>query len=101
MKSLHRIKKAPKQYINGLEENSGDMTRARDYLIKAGIYRTLGNFGPYFPNKEGRIHEKIDRFVIEDMEFTIIESEVMSFSFDSMSVSKPYKQREAWFQRIN
>ena len=89
-----------KQYINGNEERTGDMTRARDILIKAGIYRTLGNFGPYFPNKESRIHKKIETFIIEDIEFTIIESEVMSFSFDSMGMSKPYKQKEAWYQPV-
>ena len=89
-----------KQYINGNEERTGDMTRARDILIKAGIYRTLGNFGPYFPNKESRIHKKIETFIIEDIEFTIIESEVMSFSFDSMGMSQPYKQKEAWYQPV-
>jgi len=34
------------------------------------------------------------------MEFTIIESQVMSFSFDTLSVSKPYIQKEAWFQPV-
>ena len=76
------------------------MTRARDILVKAGIYRTLGNFGPYFPNKESRRHKKIETFIIEDIEFTIIESEVMSFSFDSMGMSKPYIQKEAWYQPV-
>lgn len=90
----------PKVYVNGREEQRGEMIRARDLLVKAGIYQKMGNFGPYFPNKESRIHKKLETFVIEDMEYTIIESEVMSFSFDSMSVSEPYKQKEAWFQPI-
>jgi hypothetical protein len=34
------------------------------------------------------------------MEYTIIESEVMSFSFNQMEVSKPYMQKEAWFQPV-
>ena len=92
--------KQPKCYVNGKEEQRGDMTRARDILVKAGIYRTLGNFGPYFPNKESRRHKKIETFIIEDIEFTIIESEVMSFSFDSMGMSKPYIQKEAWYQPV-
>jgi len=92
--------KQPKKYINGNEEQRGDMTRAKDFLIQTGIYRTLGNFGPYFPNKESRQHKKLETFQIEDIEFTIIESEVMSFSFDSMSMSKPYIQKEAWFQTV-
>ena len=89
-----------KHYINGNEEKRGEMIRAKELLIKAGIYRTLGNFGPYFPNKESRQHKKIKTFIIEDIEFTLIESEVMSFSFDSMRVSSPYIQTEAWFQTI-
>ena len=89
-----------KHYINGNEEKRGEMIRARELLINAGIYRTLGNFGPYFPNKESRIHKKIKTFIIEDIEFTLIESEVMSFSFDSMRVSSPYIQTEAWFQTV-
>lgn len=92
--------KQPKCYVNGIEERTGDMTRAREILVKAGIYRTLNNFGPYFPNKESRMHKKIETFIIEDIEFTIIESEVMSFSFDSMGMSKPYKQKEAWYQPV-
>ena len=90
--------KQPKQYINGNEEKRGDMLRAKELLITAGIYRKMGNFGPYFPNKLDRQVKHIEKFVKDGFEFTIVESEVMSFSFDSMSVSKPYKQREAWFQ---
>ena len=93
--------KQSKQYINGNEQKRGDMTRAKELLIKAGLYRTMGNFGPYFPNKESRHHKKLETLIIEDIEFTIIESEVMSFSFDTMGVSKPFIQKEAWFQTIN
>ena len=89
-----------KQYINGMTEGLYDFQRAKELLIKAGIYRTLGNFGPYLPNKESRRHKKIKTFIIEDIEFTLIESEVMSFSFDSMRVSSPYIQTEAWFQTV-
>ena len=87
-----------KQYVNGRIEEPGQMKRAKEILIETGVYRTLGNFGPYFPNKLDRQVHVIETFVKEGFEFTIVESEVMSFSFDSMSVSKPYKQREAWFQ---
>lgn len=90
----------PKIYQNGLTEDPTDFHRAKEALIKAGLYGTMGNFGPYFSNKESRAHKKIDRYVLEGMEFTIIEQEVMSFSFDSMSISKPYIQKEAWFQPI-
>ena len=89
-----------KNYQNGMPEDRSDFARAKELLIQAGLYRTMSNFGPYFPNKESRIHKKVDRFVIEDIEFIIIESQVMSFSFDSMRVSSPYIQKEAWFQPV-
>ena len=87
-----------KQYINGMTEGLYDFSRAKDILQRKGMYRTLGNFGPYFPNKAQRIHTVIETFTLEGMEFTIIESEVMSFSFSEMACSAPYKQREAWYQ---
>lgn len=80
--------------------DSSDFIRAKTLLINAGVYRTMGNFGPYLHDKESRIFKKIKTFIIEDMEFTLIESEVMSFSLDSLSVSKPYIQKEAWFQPV-
>ena len=89
-----------KNYQNGMPEDHSDFARAKELLIKAGLYRTMSNFGPYYPIKEGRIHKKLETLVIEGMEFTIIESQVMSFSFDSMRVSSPYIQKEAWFQPV-
>ena len=92
--------KKQKNYQNGMPEDPSDFLRAKTLLINAGIYRTMGNFGPYYPIKEGRKHKKLETLVIEGMEFTIIESQVMSFSLDSLSVSKPYIQKEAWFQPV-
>ena len=92
--------KQQKNYQNGMPEDPSDFLRAKTLHINAGIYRTMGNFGPYYPIKEGRKHKKLETLVIEGMEFTIIESQVMSFSFDSLSVSKPYIQKEAWFQPV-
>jgi hypothetical protein len=88
----------PKLYVNGRPEEPGQMKRAKEILIESGVYRTLGNFGPYFPNKLDRLVKHIETYVKDGFEFTIVESEVMSFSFDSMSVSAPHKQKEAWFQ---
>jgi hypothetical protein len=90
----------PKHYVNGLPEQSGEMVKAREVLQRAGIYRTLGNFGPLFPNKLDRCYKHIETITLEGYEFMIIESEVMSFSFSSMGVSQPYTQREAWFQPV-
>lgn len=92
--------RAPKLYVNGVTEQSGDFKRAKELLVKAGLYQKMGNFGPYFPDKESRLVTKLETIVLEDMEYTIIESEVMSFSFNQMGVSKPYMQKEAWFQPI-
>lgn len=87
-----------KHYINGNVEKSGEHTRARRLLLAAGIYQTLGGFAPYYPHKASRTMKKKAVFTIEDIEFTIIEREVMSFSFDSMRVSAPYIETEALFQ---
>ena len=92
--------KQQKNYQNGMPEDPSDFLRAKTLLINAGIYRTMVNFGPYYPIKEGSKHKKLETLVIEGMEFTIIESQVMSFSLDSLSVSKPYIQKEAWFQPV-
>lgn len=82
--------------------NAGtDFRRAKDLLIQKGLYGKLGNFGPYYPNKDNRCFTKLETFVLDDIEFTIIESEVMSFSLGSLELSKPYMQKEAWFQPVN
>ena len=96
--------RTPKVYVNGITADSGqesaDYRRAKELLDKAGIYRKMGNFGPFYPNKKSRIYKVLETLVIEEMEYTLIESEVMSFSLDSMSMSKPYASKEAWFQPL-
>lgn len=89
-----------KNYQNGALAERSDFSRAKEILIRAGIYQRMGNFAPYTPSRVNRIHRVLETIVIEGMEFTIIEQEVMSFSFDLMSVSKPYMQKEAWFQPV-
>ena len=89
-----------KNYQNGALAESSDFSRAKEILIRAGIYQKMGNFAPYTPSRVNRIHKVLETLVIDGMEFTIIEQEVMSFSFDSMSISKPYIQKEAWFQPV-
>ena len=89
-----------KTYVNGLESDFSDFGRAKDALIKAGLYRKLGNFGPFYPNKLKREFSVVETFVLDGFEFTVIESEVMSLSFDLLTVSQPHKQLEAWFQPV-
>ena len=91
----------PKQYVNGMMEETSHFKKAKEILVRKGLYQKMGNFGPYFPNKESRIHSKLETWVEDDMEFIIIESQVMSFSFSSMETSNPYKQREAWYQPVH
>ena len=93
--------KKTKTYINGQPEIAGQHTAAREVLVKAGIYGRLGNFGPFFHNKFSRRFSIVETIVRGGYEFTIVETEVMSFSLDSLSVSRPRKQLEAWFQPIN
>lgn len=92
--------RTPKLYVNGMEEQSGQHKEAKEVLQRAGIYRTLGNFGPLFPNKLDRVYTHIETITLEGYEYMIIESEVMSFSLGSMTMSDPYIQREAWFQPV-
>ncbi len=91
-----------KEYANGVPvvDAGTEFKRAQSLLVKAGLYRQMGNFGPYYPNKKSLIYTVVETLVIEDVEFTIVESEVMSFSLGSMSMSKPYMQKEAWFQPV-
>jgi len=92
--------RTPKLYVNGMEEQLGQHKETKEALQRAGIYRTLGNFAPLFPNKLDRIYKHIETITLEGYEYMIIESEVMSFSLGSMTMSDPYTEREAWFQPV-
>ena len=93
-----------KTYHNGTTvtsaQENANFRRAKEILQGEGRMRTLSNFGPYFPHKANRIHTVIETFTREGMEFTIIESEVMSFSLGSMAMSPPRMEREAWYQPV-
>jgi len=91
-----------KIYQNGTQvlDANAEYKRAKELLIQAGMLRKMGNFGPYYPDKDKRYFTKLETLVLDGIEFTIIESEVMSFSLGSMSMSEPYMQKEAWFQPV-
>ena len=90
-----------KNYVNGKPIELGETKKAKEILLEKGIYQTLGNFGAYTPNKLSRSGIKeIEMFVKDGFEFRIIESEVMSFSLTSLEISKPYIQKECWYQPI-
>ena len=92
----------PQTYQNGVpvKDAGAEWRTAQALLTRAGLYRQMSNFGPYYPNKDSLIVTRLETITIEGMEFTIVESEVMSFSFSSMSVSQPHRQKEAWFQPV-
>ena len=90
-----------KTYVNGNPIQSGEWQKAKSILIAKGIYQTLGNCGDYTISKLSRLKIKeIETFVEDGFEFRIIESEVMSLSLSSFNVSKPYIQKECWWQTI-
>lgn len=89
---------AQKIYVNGRIMQSGETTVAKAIIKEMGIYRTLGNFGPYLDYKLKYDVVIVDTFVRGGFQFTIVESEVMALCLGSMSVSEPYMQRECWFQ---
>ena len=93
--------KRKNHYVNGMVEVPGQMREARQLLATDPRGQRLGNFGPFFPNKLERCYRHIETFTLGGYEYTIIESEAMSFSFSTMGVSEPTLQREAWFQPIN
>jgi hypothetical protein len=87
-----------KCYVNGKEEKAGEFTKAKEVLIRKGLYQTLGNFGPYFPNKLQRVVNLVETFVLDGFEFTIVESEVMALSTSSVKASSSNNHKEAWYQ---
>ena len=88
-----------KHYVNGLPETSGEGIRAKEFLVRTGLIRTLGNWGPFFPNKLGRQFSVVETFVREGFEWTIIESEVISLGLN-LETSAPHKSLEAWYQPV-
>ena len=86
-----------KTYVNGNPYNLGEMKTAREILIREGIYRTLGNMGPYLPGKDDIQHQVLRTFVIDGFEFTLVEYECMSMGWD-FQISEPHKEKAIWFQ---
>ena len=96
------VKKTPKKYQNGGDHIGEHHKEAREILVKKGIYKTLHNFGPYLTSKkEDKYNRKVDQYVLEGYEFTIIEYEYMALDFNSFTVSEPIKGIQAWYQPVN
>ena len=90
-----------KNYKNGAEHIGAHHKEARNALVGKGIYNTLHNFGPYLANKkEDKYNRKVDMYVLEGYEFTIIEYEYMAFDMNTITVSKPIKGIQAWYQPV-
>jgi hypothetical protein len=91
--------KRTKHYVNGLPESRGEGLAAKEFLVRTGLIRKLGNWGPFFPNKLHRQFSVVETFVREGFEWTIIESEVISLGLN-LETSAPHKSLEAWYQPV-
>lgn len=83
-------------FVNGNEYCQHHFIEAEALLRRAGVYRTLGNFGPYEEEKRSRLpYVQVVEVRIEgDYEYTIVEAVGMSLGGRSAA------QREAWFQTV-
>ena len=82
--------------MNGVPvgDAGAEFRRAQALLVRAGLYRKMGNFGPYLPDKASLIVTPVEKITIEEMEFTIVESAYMSLGGGGD------RQLQAWFQPL-
>jgi hypothetical protein len=94
--------KKQKFYANGVEMLNNDFSTARRILL-LGMqkYRgKLSNYGPYTAKKVTNNDEEIERFIIDDFEFIVVQYKAMRLSIESMNLSPEYLATSIWFQRI-
>lgn len=88
-------------YKNGIEMLNVDFQNAKQMLIGMAKFKgKLSNYGPLSKLKTLGKHTEIDRFIFNDFEFIVITYEAMSFSFSSMTVSKPELATAVYWQKI-
>lgn len=89
-----------KFYKNGQPVEGQHHKEVRVILQNAG--RSI-NSGPFLSDREcdGKYRRQIDKFTIDNWEFTLVEYECMSFSLSDMTVSEPHLDRIIWYQPIN
>lgn len=93
------MRRTKRFYVNGIEYVVQHDREIKDIMSsKLGIRM---NIAPYTEHKANQDHNEIERKVIDGYELIFVEYEVMSFSFDTMNVSKPYMQKSVWFQKID
>ena len=80
-------------YINGNEHIPGDHIHARAILSRSGIYQKLGNFGPYFSEKNNIIHKEIKIWDEGGFSFTMVE--YIAFSLGGNEGTT----KAVWYQR--
>ena len=93
-------------YANGVEVQRGDHPIAKEILTGMPQFRgRLNNYGALTQKKQAILptlsgYEEIERFIVKDFEFIVVNKQSMSFSLDTMVVSKPRLVTEVYWQRI-
>lgn len=84
-----------KYYTNGMLIGDTHHKAAREAATAVGLYRTLGNFGPFHKNRTELKNSKPVRVVRAGAwEIFIYEYECMSFSFSTCTTSP--LRKELW-----
>ena len=107
METMQRVKTRTSEfYANGVEVQRGDHPIAKEILTSMPQFRgRLNNYGALTEKKQTILptisgYEEIERFIVKDFEFVVVNKQSMSFSLDTMVVSKPRLVTEVYWQRI-
>jgi hypothetical protein len=91
--------KTQKWYKNGKIYDGSGHKEVREILIRHGIKRKISNFGPFLQDRNiDKNNRLIDSFIFEGYEFSVIEYECMTLSWDFQSVSEPHLEKMIWYQ---
>ena len=88
-------------YSNGItipySEDMPHFRKAKEFLIREGIYRTLNNYGPYTVSKASRYFTPVEVHHHDGLEIHIISTSVINFSLNTMGTSAARQTLEAWY----
>jgi hypothetical protein len=107
METMERVKTRKSEfYANGVEVQRGDYPIAKEILTGMPKFRgKLSNYGELTQKKQTILptltgYAEIERFIVKDFEFIVVTTKSMSFSLDTMVVSKPTLGTQVYWQRI-
>lgn len=86
---MKKLKNPNKYYTNGMLIADTHHRAAKEVAVATGLYRTLGNFGPFHKNRNELAKGQKPVCVVRsgDWEFFLYEYQCMSFSLDTFSTS--------------